>query len=233
MFNNSTLFKILFYTSIIFMGILFIPSLLSKRSTRLTVRIWSQLIIFLLQRIIGVEITFENKFLNKNQGYLLAANHQSIFETIFFLKEFDKVVYIIKKELKLIPIYGWYASRLGNIFLDRKKRISSVKTLSKEIGSLIKKGYKIIIFPEGTRQKANTIGQIKPGLYAMLKEIENSVHPIYINSGSTWPKSGKIRKNDIMVKVLPSVKKTYEKREFLNTIRDLLIKENEKYKKLK
>ena len=233
MFNSSTLFKILFYTSIIFMGILFIPSLLSKRSTRLTVRIWSQLIIFLLQRIIGVEITFENKFLNKNQGYLLAANHQSIFETIFFLKEFDKVVYIIKKELKLIPIYGWYASRLGNIFLDRKKRISSVKTLSKEIGSLIKKGYKIIIFPEGTRQKANTIGHIKPGLYAMLKEIENSVHPVYINSGSTWPKSGKIHKNDIMVKVLPSVKKTYEKREFLNIIRDLLIKENEKYKKLK
>ena len=161
MFLQSILFKIVFYISIAFFGIFFLPCLVSKNATRKVVSLWAKVVIYLLQKLVGIKIDYNNHFIKKNKGYLIAANHQSIFETIFFLKEFDKVVYVIKKELKYIPLYGWYAVRLGNIFLDRKKRIESMRILSREVGKLIKNKYKVIIFPEGTRQDRYTIGNIK------------------------------------------------------------------------
>ena len=59
---------------------------------------------------------------------------------------------LVKKELKFIPIYGWYALRLGNIFVNRKERIKSIKSISEKVFKSLNKNYKVIIFPEGTRQ---------------------------------------------------------------------------------
>ena len=68
-----------------------------------------------------------------------------------------------------VPIYGWYALRLGNIFVNRKERIKSVKNISEKVYSYLNKNYKVIIFPEGTRQIENKIGEMKPGIYAIQK----------------------------------------------------------------
>ena len=80
-------------------------------------------------------------------------------------------------------------------------------------------------FPEGSRQKENTIGKIKPGIFAIQKEINNMVYPIYINSGKAWPKSGRIKKNDIMVKVLNPIKKGLQKKTFLGNLTNILNEE--------
>ena len=233
MFLLGFIFKLMFYISIPLFGILFLPCLISKKATRFVVIMWARFIIFLLNKINGINIIFENNYIERNKGYLIAANHQSVFETIFFLKEFDRVVYIIKKELKFIPIYGWYASRLGNIFLDRKKRVTSMKILCNEVKNLIKKGYKVIIFPEGTRQEEKTIGKFKPGIFAVQKDMINMVYPIYIDSGRAWSKSGKIKRNNIRVKVLSPIQKGIKKKLFLDILRNSLVDENEKNKTLK
>ena len=68
---------------------------------------------------------------------------------------------MVKKELKFIPIYGWYALRLGNIFVNRKERIKSIKSISENVFKSLNKNYKVIIFPEGTRQLENKIGRHK------------------------------------------------------------------------
>ena len=107
---RSFTFKIFFYFSIILFGILFLPLLCSESLTRRATTFWANLVILSLQKILKVSINFNNQLIKKSKGYLIAANHQSIFETIFFLKEFDKVVYIVKKELLYIPIYGWYVA---------------------------------------------------------------------------------------------------------------------------
>ena len=227
MLLKSICFKIIFYNSIVFFGIFFSPCLFSKSATRKVVSLWATVVIFLLHKLTGIKIDYSNHYIKKNKGYLIAANHQSVFETIFFLKEFDKVVYVIKKELKYVPLYGWYAMRLGNIFLDRKRRIESMKTLSRDVGDLINRKYKVIIFPEGTRQKKYTIGSIKSGIFAMQKELNNKVYPIYINSGHAWSRRGKIRKNKIIIKVLSPLQINLEKRDFLNILRKSFVKENE------
>ena len=115
-------FNFIFYFSILFFGVFLLPVLISKTLTRKIVRIWSRFVIFVFKQIFKIQINFKNCYLNDNEGQVIAANHQSVFDTIFFLAAFDKTIYIIKKELIFIPIYGWYAMRLGNIYIDRKKK---------------------------------------------------------------------------------------------------------------
>ena len=199
-------FNFIFYFSILFFGILLLPVLISRTLTRKTVRAWSKFIIFFLTNILKIKIVFKNNYLKDEEGQVIAANHQSAFDTIFFLAAFDKAIYIIKKELIFIPVYGWYAMRLGNIYIDREKRIESIKKISKNIVTLIKKNYKVVIFPEGTRQPPNKIGTIKPGVFLIQEHLKRPIFPVYIDSGKTWPKNSfKIKKKNILIKSLKPI----------------------------
>ena len=229
MLIKSIFFNFIFYFSILFFGILFLPSLISKRLTRCAVKLWALFIIFCLENIIGAKVIFNNKYIFNKKGYLVAANHQSVFDTIFFLKEFDKVIYVVKKELLYIPIYGWYASRLGNIFVNRKERIKSIKKISEKVNRSLKKNYKVIIFPEGTRQLENKIGDMKPGIFAIQKFCNCLVYPVYIRSNLVWPKNTILKKKkSIKVKTLAPMKFSGKKREFLAKLKSNLEIENKK-----
>lgn len=226
MIIKSILFNIIFYFTILFFGVLFLPSLISKKLTRLVVKFWSSIILYFLQNLIGAEIKYENNYIYKNKGYLIAANHQSVFDTIFFLKQFDKAIYVVKKELKFLPIYGWYAMRLGNIFVDRRERIKSVKKISEKVNEAIKKKYKVIIFPEGTRQLGNKIGPMKPGIFAIQRYCKIRVYPIFISSFQVWPKNTYIKSSmSIIVKSLKPLDISFDKKKFLYRLENKFKKE--------
>ena len=230
---KSILFNFIFYFSILFFGILFLPFLISEKFTRYAVRFWATLIIFLLEKVVGAKILFQNKYIFDDKGYLVAANHQSVFDTIFFLKEFDKVIYVVKRELKFIPIYGWYAARLGNVFINRKERIKSIKSISEKVFKSLNKNYKVIIFPEGTRQLENNIGDIKPGVFAIQSFCKCLVYPIYISSNKVWPKNSFLKKNkSIIVKTLSPINFNRSKKESLSILKKKLEVENKKSKQL-
>tara|TARA_Y100000589_G_scaffold302253_1_gene313684 strand:- start:464 stop:1147 length:684 start_codon:yes stop_codon:yes gene_type:complete len=209
------LFNFIFYFSILFFGLLLLPILISRKLTRKTVRVWSKCIIFFLTKVLNIKIVFKNNYLKDKGGQVIAANHQSAFDTIFFLAAFDKTIYIIKKELIFIPVYGWYAVRLGNIYIDRKKKIESIKKISRNIVNLVKKNYKVVIFPEGTRQAPKKIGAIKPGVFLIQDRIKKPIFPVYIDSGETWPRNSfKIKKKNIFIKSLKPIPYGLTKRKF-------------------
>ena len=218
------LFNFVFYFSILFFGLLLLPILISRKLTRKTVRIWSKCIIFFLIKVLNIKIVFKNNFLKDKEGQVIAANHQSAFDTIFFLAAFDKTIYIIKKELIFIPVYGWYAMRLGNIYIDRKKKIESIKKISRNIVNLVKKDYKIVIFPEGTRQEPKKIGAIKPGVFLIQDRIKRPIFPVYIDSGETWPRNSfKIKKKNIFIKSLKPIPYGLTKKKFKETLKKSFI----------
>ena len=213
-------FNFIFYFSILFFGILLLPVLISRTLTRKTVRTWAKFIIFFLKKILKIRIIFKNNHLKDKDGQVIAANHQSAFDTIFFLAAFDKIIYIIKKELIFIPVYGWYAMRLGNIYINRRKKIESIKKISNNIVDLIKKDYKVVIFPEGTRQNPKKIGSIKPGIFLIQDCLKRSIYPVYIDSGETWPKNSfKIKKKNIFIKSLKPITYGLTKRKFKETLK--------------
>ena len=218
------LFNFIFYFSILFFGLLLLPILISRKLTRKTVRIWSKCIIFFLIKVLNIKIVFKNNFLKDKEGQVIAANHQSAFDTIFFLAAFDKTIYIIKKELIFIPVYGWYAMRLGNIYIDRKKKIESIKKISRNIVNLVKKDYKIVIFPEGTRQEPKKIGAIKPGVFLIQDRVKRPIFPVYIDSGETWPRNSfKIKKKNIFIKSLKPIPYGLTKKKFKETLKKSFI----------
>ena len=218
------LFNFVFYFSILFFGLLLLPILISRKLTRKTVRIWSKCIIFFLIKVLNIKIVFKNNYLKDKEGQVIAANHQSAFDTIFFLAAFDKTIYIIKKELIFIPVYGWYAMRLGNIYIDRKKKIESIKKISRNIVNLVKKDYKIVIFPEGTRQEPKKIGAIKPGVFLIQDRIKRPIFPVYIDSGETWPRNSfKIKKKNIFIKSLKPIPYGLTKKKFKETLKKSFI----------
>ena len=215
MFLRVFFFNIIFYFSILFFGLLLLPILTSRTLTRKTVRVWAKCIILVLTKVLNIKIVFKNNFLKEKEGQVIAANHQSAFDTIFFLAAFDKTIYIIKKELIFIPVYGWYAMRLGNIYIDRKKKIESIKKISKNIVNLIKQDYKIVIFPEGTRQAPKKIGAIKPGVFLIQDRLKRPIFPVYIDSGETWPRNSfKIKKKNIFIKSLKPIPYGLTKKKF-------------------
>ena len=218
------LFNFIFYFSILFFGLLLLPILISRKLTRITVRIWSKCIIFFLIKVLNIKIVFKNNYLKDKEGQVIAANHQSAFDTIFFLAAFDKTIYIIKKELIFIPVYGWYAMRLGNIYIDRKKKIESIKKISRNIVNLVKKDYKIVIFPEGTRQGPKKIGAIKPGVFLIQDRVKRPIFPVYIDSGETWPRNSfKIKKKNIFIKSLKPIPYGLTKKKFKETLKKSFI----------
>ena len=215
MFLRVLFFNFIFYFSILFFGLLFLPTLISRTLTRKSVRFWSKCIIFFLTKIFKIKIVFKNNSLKEKEGQVIAANHQSAFDTIFFLAAFDKTIYVIKKELIFIPVYGWYAMRLGNIYIDRKKKIESIKKISKNIVNLIKQDYKIVIFPEGTRQPPKKIGDIKPGVFLIQDRLKRPIFPVYIDSGETWPRNSfKIKRKNIFIKSLKPIPYGLTKKNF-------------------
>lgn len=224
MFLKIFLFNFIFYFSILFFGLLLLPILISRKLTRKTVRIWSKCIIFFLIKVLNIKIVFKNNYLKDKEGQVIAANHQSAFDTIFFLAAFDKTIYIIKKELIFIPVYGWYAMRLGNIYIDRKKKIESIKKISRNIVNLVKKDYKIVIFPEGTRQEPKKIGAIKPGVFLIQDRVKRPIFPVYIDSGQTWPRNSfKIKKKNIFIKSLKPIPYGLTKKKFKETLKKSFI----------
>ena len=78
------LFNFIFYFSILFFGLLLLPILISRKLTRKTVRVWAKCIIFFLTKILNIKIVFNNNYLKDKEGQVIAANHQSAFDTIFF-----------------------------------------------------------------------------------------------------------------------------------------------------
>ena len=119
----------------------------------------------------------------------------------YFLKQFDKVIYVVKKELKFIPIYGWYTWRLGNIFIDRKERVKYIKNLSEKVKSSLNKNYKVIIFPEGTRSlPQNGLKNFSSSCGVLSVKNNVPVIPICHNSGLFW-RNKKFNKESGIVKV--------------------------------
>jgi 1-acyl-sn-glycerol-3-phosphate acyltransferase len=119
---RNFLFSLLFFTGIIFISIIFLPSFFFPRQIVLTggklMGYWSS---FCLKFILSVKILIKGKENIINQEkFFIAASHQSMFETFYLQTIFNSPVFILKKELLLIPIFGWYLKKIGSISINRK-----------------------------------------------------------------------------------------------------------------
>ena len=229
---KNFLFSTIFFSGIIFILIIFLPSLFMPRSVVLTggkvMGIWAS---FCLKKILSVEIDIQGKenIIQKNK-FFIAASHQSMFETFYLQTIFNSPIFILKRELFLIPIFGWYLKKIGSISIKRDK------VTKKNLGFLddIKKFINIsnrplIIFPQGTRVKPEERPPFKKGVARIYEELKIPCQPVAINSGYVWPKKGPKQSNKkITISILSPIKSGLDKDNFLKSLEDKIYLELEK-----
>ena len=219
---RNLLFSIIFFSGIIFISILFLPTLILPQNIVLIggklMGYWAS---FCLRLVLSVEIKIlgkENIIINKK--FFIAASHQSMFETFYLQTIFNSPLFILKKELILIPIFGWYLKKIGSITINRNKVTKENLSFFDDIKKAIHNTERpLIIFPQGTRVKPDERPPFKKGVARVYEELKISCQPIAINSGYVWPKKGpKIPNKEIIVSILPSIDYQMEKSDFVNNL---------------
>ena len=114
----------------------------------------------------------------KGETYLIGANHLSYFDpTIISLSSLKPVAYMSKKELFTVPILKQFILMYGAFSVNREKlEISTIKTAK----NILKKGWHVGMFPEGTRGNGKEIGQIQKGMGYLAKSTKTKVLPLAI-----------------------------------------------------
>ncbi len=190
---RNIIFLFVFYIGLIFLLIIFIPTLiLPKNLVVYGGKILGHWTKFCLKFLMSTNIEvkgLENIIYKKK--YFVVCSHQSIFETFFLQTIFNNSVFILKKELIKIPLFGWYLKKMGCISIDRNKISKENLNFSDEVSDVIKNTDKtLIIFPQGTRKNFYDRTKFKKGFVRIYSDLKISCLPVAINSGKVWPKTG-------------------------------------------
>jgi 1-acyl-sn-glycerol-3-phosphate acyltransferase len=162
------------------------------------------LYITLARFICGVRYCVEGVENLPSSSFILASKHQSAWETGAYLVIFPRALFVLKKELFSIPIYGALLKKVGMIPIDRKQGKKALKDMIEAAQNETLKHAPIIIFPEGTRQAPGIQGKYQSGAYLLQKKTKRVVVPVAINSGVFWPRrTFKKYPGTITVKILP------------------------------
>ncbi len=131
--------------------------------------------------------------LPKDRAYVLVANHQSEFETIFLLTMVRPQCIVLKKELLDIPFFGWALAMLEPIALDRSQRRGALKQLLTQGKARLEAGRPVVIFPQGTRVPVGEPGRFNKGGAMLAASAGVPVVPLAHNAGTCWPGKGFIK----------------------------------------
>lgn len=187
---RSVLFNTAFYANLIVQMIVFSPALLLPRDVGMRiVHNWAKSNIWLLRVLGGVRVEFRGAAEERRGGPLLvAAKHQSLLETFALIAHFDDFAFILKHELNLIPIFGWWSTRMGMIPVRRGKRSVALREMTEKARETVMAGRQVLIFPEGTRKAPGAAPQYKVGIGYLYESCGVPCVPVALNTGLFWPR---------------------------------------------
>ena len=183
---------------------------------------------FCLRFFLSTKIEIKGKEnLIQNEKFFIAASHQSMFETFYLQTIFNSPVFILKKELLLIPIFGWYLKKIGSISIRRNKITKDNLNFFEDISKIILNSDRpLIIFPQGTRVLPDERPIFKKGASRIYEQLKIMCQPIAINSGYVWPKKGTKNTNRaITISILKPINAGLTKEEFLKILQDEIYSE--------
>ena len=226
---RNFIFSLFFFTGIFIISIFFLPSFfLPKRVVLLGGRLMGYWTGFCLKFFLSTKIIIKGtENIIKDEKFFIAASHQSMFETFFLQTLFNSPVFILKKELLLIPIFGWYLKKIGSISIKRGQITKDNLNFYDEILSVITNSERpLIIFPQGTRVSPDERPPFKKGASRIYERLKIVCQPIAINSGYVWPKSGRKASNKtITISILSRINNNLNKEMFLKTLEDKIYSE--------
>src|SRR5581483_502434 len=188
-FLRSLVFNVLFYAAFVFWALIALPAFLMPRGAVLTVAgWWAKTAIVLMRIVCNIKVEFRGVEKIPKGPLIVASKHQSMWETISLLRFFEAPFFVVKRELKFIPLFGLFIIKTNMVAIDRSKGGRALLAVLRRAEEEVKRGRQFVIFPEGTRTAPGAPPQYKAGVGMVYADCGVPVLPVALNSGLFWPR---------------------------------------------
>lgn len=184
---RSALFNAAVFVLTWMVMILGLPLLAAPRQAMLAwLRFWARSVVLLLRLLCGVRVELRGRENIPDGGCVLAAKHQSAFDTVIWLALVPDAAYVLKRELLSIPLFGWLARKAQMIPVDRAGGGAALRAMLRQAVEAVAEGRQVVIFPEGTRTAPGERVPYQPGVVAIAAATSAPVVPVATDSGRVW-----------------------------------------------
>jgi 1-acyl-sn-glycerol-3-phosphate acyltransferase len=222
LFLRSLLFNIFFYTGIASIFLIALPTLfLPPKFTLIFGKLLGHYVIFIVKIFLNTKVKIYGiNNIPKTEKYFVASAHQSVFETFALQAVLKYPVFILKKELLKIPLFGLYLKKIKSIEIVRDTTTKDNLNFFAKVAEIIKNESRpLLIFPQGTRIKVDERIPFKKGVGRIYETLNIPCVPIALNSGKVWPKKGFIKyPGKIVISILEPIKPGLGRDEFINNL---------------
>ena len=188
---RSLLFVAWLYLSMAIFAVGLSPALiLPHRYAMGVIRAWARFVLFGLRWIAGVRVEFRGLEHRPVGPAFVAAKHQGMLDVIVPFLMLDDPCIVMKKELAILPFFGWFALKTKMIVVDREAAAKALKDMVRQARERLGEGRQIVIFPEGTRAEVGAVPDYKPGVAAIYRDLAMPCTPMATNAGLYWPAHG-------------------------------------------
>jgi 1-acyl-sn-glycerol-3-phosphate acyltransferase len=219
---RSILFNILFYLNLLIYLIVAIPALfLPYRAVTALAKSWGRTNLRLLRLVCGIDVEWTGLEKIPPGPLIVAAKHQSSWETFALLTLFDDPTFIVKRELMWIPWFGWYIWKARMIPVDRGAGTQALVRMTEKARVELANDRQLVIFPEGTRRAPGAEPAYKFGVAHIYSETGAPCLPVALNSGLVWPRRKFLRyPGTVRVEILDPIQPGLERSEFFRRLRN-------------
>ena len=233
LFIRSLIFNIFLYIGLILIFILAIPTLiLPSKFTIFFGRVSAKYLVLILKIILNTKVIFHGEEnLKKVGNFFVASAHQSMFETFALQIPLDGPIFILKKELLNIPLFGWYLRKIGSIAIVRDTTTRENLNFFYKVRERIETSKRpLLIFPQGTRVKLDEQPPFKKGVGRIYKALNLPCVPVALNTGKVWPKNSFLKyPGDIHISFLEPIMSGKNNEEFVKDIENKIYTEIKKF----
>lgn len=193
---RSLAFNIAFWSTTALVAVFGLPVLaFGQEATMRVVRVYARIVLAELRLLCGIEVRVTGtEFLPRGGAALIAAKHQSAFDTLVWLVLLPHACYVLKQELLRIPLWGWWARGTGQIAVDRAAGSAAMRHLLKSGKAAAAEGRQLVIFPEGTRTAPGQRVPYQPGIVALASATGLPVIPVATDSGLCWSRRAFVKR---------------------------------------
>jgi 1-acyl-sn-glycerol-3-phosphate acyltransferase len=214
---RSVAFNVLFYLNTAVFAIIGLPTFVMPYQAIVEVaKTWGRVNLFLLRVVAGVKFEVRGRENIPPGAVIVAAKHQSAWETFALMHLFDSPFFIMKRELQWIPVFGWLTIKARMVGIDRDARAGALIRMTEHARTEFARGRQLIIFPEGTRRPVGAEPSYKSGI-AFLYSVEGlPCLPMALNSGLFWPRRSILRQpGTVVVEIMPPIPPRLGKKAFM------------------
>jgi 1-acyl-sn-glycerol-3-phosphate acyltransferase len=218
---RSVLFNILFYLNLLIYLIAAIPTyFLPYRVLVAVAKSWGRSNLRLLRLVCGIDVAWIGLEKIPRGPLIVAAKHQSSWETFALLTLFDDPTFIVKRELMWIPLFGWYIWKARMIPVDRGARTQALVAMTERARVQLEGNRQLVIFPEGTRRAPGAEPAYKFGVAHLYAETGAPCLPVALNSGLVWPRRKFLRHpGTVRVEILDPIPPGLERAQFFERLK--------------